>query len=250
MAATFPGGVKVFTTKQAGDQIASAHINDLQAEVVAVETELKKTTGSVVDHGGLTGLGDNDHPQYLLATGKAADSDKLDGIDSTGFATSTHSHDHGALAGLSDNDHPQYSLATHSHLKAAEVTRVATQSIETSEHTAIVWDTEVLDTSNFWSSGKNITIPQDGVYFINAYALFDGFTTGMALLEIFFNNETNARVIQGYLLNQYGIHMSLTTIQSLNANDTVHIKVFQNSGSANNVGGSSYPARIVVAKLA
>ena len=64
MAATFPGGVKVFTTKQAGDQIASAHINDLQAEVVAVETELRKTTGSVVDHGGLAGLGDNDHPQY------------------------------------------------------------------------------------------------------------------------------------------------------------------------------------------
>jgi len=66
MAATFPGGVKVFTTKAASDQIASAHINDLQAEVVAVETELRKTTGSVVDHGGLAGLADNDHPQYLL----------------------------------------------------------------------------------------------------------------------------------------------------------------------------------------
>ena len=69
MAATFPGGVKVFTTKQAGDQIASAHINDLQAEVVAVETELRKTTGSVVDHGGLAGLADNDHPQYVLMSG-------------------------------------------------------------------------------------------------------------------------------------------------------------------------------------
>jgi len=85
MAATFPGGVKVFSTKAAGEQIASAHINDLQAEVVAVETELKKTTGSVVDHGGLAGLSDNDHPQYLLTTGKAADSDKLDGLDSTDF---------------------------------------------------------------------------------------------------------------------------------------------------------------------
>ena len=69
MAATFPGGVKTFTTKQGGDQIGSAHINDLQLEVVAVETELRKTTGSVVDHGGLTGLADNDHPQYLLADG-------------------------------------------------------------------------------------------------------------------------------------------------------------------------------------
>lgn len=67
MAATFPGGVKVFTTKQAGDQIASAHINDLQDEVVAVETELRKTSGSVVSHGSLAGLSNNDHPQYLLS---------------------------------------------------------------------------------------------------------------------------------------------------------------------------------------
>jgi len=39
----------------------------------------------ITDHGALTGLGDNDHPQYLLTTGKAADSDKLDGYDSTDF---------------------------------------------------------------------------------------------------------------------------------------------------------------------
>ena len=47
----------------------------------------------VTDHGALTGLSDDDHPQYLLTTGKAADSDKLDGIDSTGFATAGHDHD-------------------------------------------------------------------------------------------------------------------------------------------------------------
>lgn len=41
--------------------------------------------GGVTDHGELTGLGDDDHPQYLLTTAKAADSDKLDNIDSTGF---------------------------------------------------------------------------------------------------------------------------------------------------------------------
>ena len=42
--------------------------------------------GGVTDHGLLTGLEDNDHPQYLLATGKAADADKLDGLDSTAFS--------------------------------------------------------------------------------------------------------------------------------------------------------------------
>ncbi len=73
MAATFPDGVKVFKTKQAGDQIASAHINDLQDEVVAVETELKKKSGSVVSHGSLAGLSNDDHTQYVKDAGTVTD---------------------------------------------------------------------------------------------------------------------------------------------------------------------------------
>ena len=50
------------------------------------EVYVKIGEGVVTDHGLLTGLEDNDHPQYLLAaSGKAADSDKLDGLDSTDF---------------------------------------------------------------------------------------------------------------------------------------------------------------------
>lgn len=61
----------------------------------------------VTDHGALTGLEDNDHPQYLLTTGKAADSDKLDGLDSTAFAAAGHDHDTnylGITAKASDSD--------------------------------------------------------------------------------------------------------------------------------------------------
>lgn len=57
--------------------ISTAHNHD--------EVYAKIGEGGVSDHGALTGLEDNDHPQYLLTTGKAADADKLDGIDSTGF---------------------------------------------------------------------------------------------------------------------------------------------------------------------
>lgn len=39
-AASFPTSVKSFTTKIAGDTIQPAHINDLQAEVTAIETSL------------------------------------------------------------------------------------------------------------------------------------------------------------------------------------------------------------------
>lgn len=61
--------------------ISTAHNHD--------EVYAKIGESGVTDHGALTGLEDNDHPQYLLTTGKAADADKLDGIDSTGFVNTT-----------------------------------------------------------------------------------------------------------------------------------------------------------------
>jgi hypothetical protein len=61
-------------------------IADLEGAVEALEAD-----PGVTDHGALTGLADNDHPQYLLAAAAVTD--------------------HGDLAGLGDNDHPQYALA-------------------------------------------------------------------------------------------------------------------------------------------
>ena len=58
----------------------------LEREVERLRVKERPAGGSgVTDHGALTGLADNDHPQYLLTTGKAADSELLDGINSTGF---------------------------------------------------------------------------------------------------------------------------------------------------------------------
>lgn len=90
-------------------------------------------SAGVADHGALTGLGDDDHPQYLTQSEgdslyhlqgdiavHAAGADphtvyRLESADhshqSTGLQGGTL--DHGlALTGLSDNDHPQYLLAT------------------------------------------------------------------------------------------------------------------------------------------
>ena len=61
-------------------------IRQLEREVERLKVKERPAGGSgVTDHGALTGLADNDHPQYLLTTSKAADSDKLDGLDSTDF---------------------------------------------------------------------------------------------------------------------------------------------------------------------
>jgi hypothetical protein len=53
--------------------------------------------GLTLDHGGLEGLGDDDHPQYLNNTRGDAR-----------YASGTHGHDHGGLTGLGDDDHTQY----------------------------------------------------------------------------------------------------------------------------------------------
>ena len=66
----------------------------IEREVERLRVWERPAGGSgVTDHGALTGLADNDHPQYLLTTAKAADSDKLDGLDSTAFAAAGHDHD-------------------------------------------------------------------------------------------------------------------------------------------------------------
>jgi len=80
--------------------------------------------GGATDHGALTGLSDDDHPQYLLTTGTAADSDKLDGLDSTAFAAAGHDHDAdylGITAKAADSDKldgkdiTQLAPASHNH---------------------------------------------------------------------------------------------------------------------------------------
>ena len=69
------------------DEKTVDRIKRLEREVERLQ--VKERPIVITDHGNLTGLGDNDHPQYLLTTAKAADSDKLDGKDSTDFVDKT-----------------------------------------------------------------------------------------------------------------------------------------------------------------
>ena len=101
-------------------------------------TILSVTSAGVVtgiDHGGLSGLSDDDHTQYLLANGSralagnwSAGGNNISSIGTAAgttasFTTGTFSSsltvsglpvstttDHGAMSGLGDNDHPQYLL--------------------------------------------------------------------------------------------------------------------------------------------
>jgi hypothetical protein len=70
---------------------------------------------TITDHGALTGLLDDDHPQYLTTTRH----------DTTARHGSTVV-DHGSIGGLADDDHPQYLKKTGGQLTAYRETVVAT----------------------------------------------------------------------------------------------------------------------------
>lgn len=64
------------------------------------------------DHGGLGGLSDDDHTQYLLAsaaTDRTTFAANWTDLTDAG-ATTLHKHDHGGMDGLADDDHTQYVL--------------------------------------------------------------------------------------------------------------------------------------------
>lgn len=56
MSASFPSSVKSFTTKLAGDTIQPAHLNDVQAEITAIETALVGGTLPAANGSALTNL--------------------------------------------------------------------------------------------------------------------------------------------------------------------------------------------------
>lgn len=92
MPASYPTALKSFTTKvDVTDTNFAAHVNDLQNEVVALETY----------------LGTDPHISAALSTTYATVDARLEYIE-TNFSTTAHTHDHGTLTGLGDDDHPQY----------------------------------------------------------------------------------------------------------------------------------------------
>lgn len=113
----------------------SDYTTDVEFDAHTGESSIHFTVGSI-DHGSITGLTDNDHPQYRLtadtinfseigSTGHThlvadiTDFDPTDKADQSDFVSHTGesiihftvgSIDHGSITGLTDNDHPQYRL--------------------------------------------------------------------------------------------------------------------------------------------
>ena len=105
--------------------------------------------GGVTDHGALTGLSDNDHPQYTLSSTNNALSSLVTSIETSTVALSSYvstnealwasatpasTLDHGGLQGLGDNDHPQYTLSSTNNALSSLVTSVETSTVALSSY--------------------------------------------------------------------------------------------------------------------
>lgn len=85
--------------------------------------------GGVTDHGALTGLADDDHPQYVLsATNNNLSSLVNNHIASASVHFTQAEIDHGSILGLSDNDHPQYVLSSTNNTLSSTVNDHITSS--------------------------------------------------------------------------------------------------------------------------
>ena len=98
---------------------------DTDFSVIVFDSAGSTATSGTIDHGGLLGLGDDDHTQYTLVNGSRGFTSTVSGISPTNdnhlttrqyvddaitTATGSLTSDHGDLTGLGDDDHTQYIL--------------------------------------------------------------------------------------------------------------------------------------------
>ena len=176
----------------------------------------------VTDHGALTGLEDNDHPQYLLTTGKAADSDKLDGIDSTGFATAGHDHNTaylGITAKAADSD----------KLDGLNSTDFGRPVFLTTPLTSTSWDGDaysttaktLIDLSSVFGAPAGIK----GI-FVKLVARDSGSSAGYCQLALSPNSTQNSIAIQCYLQGvANNVYISANGIVPCDANGDIYYQI-------------------------
>lgn len=218
MSASYPTSVKAFSARSAGQVIASAHVNDLQDEVNAIETALvngpiKPAGGSnaappyAFNNNATTGLYSSGANALELATGGV----KALGIDSTQFIDSP--------------TQPR-----------CRVFNNATQSIADTTVTAIAWNSESFDVGAMHDTVTNntrVTVPVggDGLYLVTGQYGFAANATGYRQMTIRKNGATTvASSLLPAVSATNGVGQNVSTLLTLVAGDYVEVIVVQTSG--------------------
>jgi hypothetical protein len=209
----------------------------------------------VNDHGGLGGLTDDDHTQYILHSLADAADDFLVASAADTFVRKTLAEtgailegdlDHGNIQGLADDDHTSYHTDARAETWLTALQDRAKVDLVTSAFThnssgnwlPVTWSAEDFDDDAMHDTSTNserITIQTTGTYLIGGNVRFAANATG----------ERGIRVTDGTTVLGLGVRfdaagsgatqMNVATIHNMTAAEYVQLEVFQNSGGNLNV---------------
>jgi len=204
--ASYPTAVKVFTTKNAGDTIQAADVDDLQDEVNAIEAGLLNGTAPL-----------NAAASTLASLSVTGGSTFAGAVTITGTFTAP------ALA-----------------LPYVRVTQSAKTDVASATWTGISFDTEVIDASNLHSTSVNssrITLGSSGSWLVGGSVAFAPNSSATRQIRILVN-DTNAAAYLGInaLPAAGNTPVAIATqVYATSSNDYVTLVVFQDSGSTGSI---------------
>jgi hypothetical protein len=213
--ASYPGAVKNFTSKNAGDTIQPAHINDLQDEVTALEAGL------------LNGTANLNSSNSTLAN--------LSVVGGSTLTGNVHIVGNLQLDGTSTGI-----VATQPRVQVFHSTL---QSIPDNTWTALTFDSEDTNPNGMHSTSSNPTrltfAASSGWYLVWGGVVFSANSSGYRGLRVLMNGNQTVGTA-AFVGSDTGTGLVVT--QLFNATSTatyIELQAFQNTGASLNAGGAS-----------
>lgn len=249
----YPTSVQSFATKNAGDTIQPAHINDVQTEVAAIENGLLNglshaltvSTGGLTVSTGSVNIGGPSSVATLQVNGNSTFAGSA--TVSSNFGVGGQSTFTGPVTfSTVVTFHASQTFGTGTRAPMVRLTHSAKQDIANNQWTGLSWDTETFDSTAMHSTAANssrILLNSSGLWAITGQVEWNTstgqFGVNVALNDTsvigsqFVQNKDTSPVAQ----NVTALYLATST------SDYVTLRVYQNSGSTgsvNCVGSTSY----------
>jgi hypothetical protein len=247
--ASFPVSVKTFATRSAGQTIGSAHVNDLQDEVNAIEDNLVNGLQLV-----LTARGFTTSTGRLNIGGASTLTTLQAGASTLGTvqagASTLASLQVGANSTFTGNVTITGSLTVggvpiNASQPSVRVTHSANQNVANGTWTGLNWDTEEVDASAMHSTSANssrITFADStGNYLVGANIVWSTHSTpAQRLVRIFYNDASGRGGSHLSSVVDVSLPLSVTAmVRAASTTDYVTVQVFQNAGSTASIVADS-----------
>ena len=218
--ATYPGGVKTFTTKVdgAGNKVFASHINDLQDEVTALEDGLLNGTAPVTSSRVTAAALQVAGGSTFTGAVRVAGTSTFEGVAT--FSTIVHAP-----------SQPAFSLTS-----TALLTGTAGST------TSVSFETEVVDRGGFHSTGSNpslVTVPSgsSGLYWLTAQVFALNFNAAMAVYIV--KNSSRELGGQGIPTATSGLSILASGPLVCEAGDVLRLEILGPGGSTWSAGAQS-----------